>query len=174
MIDCTRFEKMFPEAVTGKLSAMEMAEFAEHRRDCPECASFNEADAYYRTRMQTIGFVPNVPPLPIAFQRDRKSQLSKRQALLPLRGLSLAAGMVLGVVLVGSFLFRTPVGVPGANGLGGNSIASSNQIPVKPKPQFADKSTQDNNAGTKDSIKLNTNRRIPDQFPGRMQQVSDK
>jgi hypothetical protein len=163
---------MYPVAVTGKLSTMEMAEFEEHRRECPECVNFTEADAYYRTRMQTVGFVPNVPPLPIAFQRDRSALRKERRSFLP-GSLSLAAGMVLGVILVGSFLFRN--GTVSPEGKNVVALTTDSVQHVVKTPQFATNDSNGLRSKQLDSMKAKHGTQpIPEQFTGPMQVVSGK
>ncbi len=175
MITCTRFESMFPNAVAGKLTPEEAAEFAEHRTQCRHCAGFTEGDAYYRMRLQTVGFEPNAPQLDLnAIYRGQRAP-QNRTYNLPMRTLSLAAGIVLGAFVVGKVLLNNPatLSTPGA-------INQANRIdtalPATPAQQFV--SSTDGKSSTKpvDSVKNKnqTTQPIPDQFHGSMQSVSGK
>ena len=174
MIDCNSFERMFPEATAGKLSPQDAAAFAEHQRQCRYCATFQSDDAYYRMRLQTVAFEPNVPAIDYAAIMNGRTKSNVKHHDFSIRTLALAAGIVLGAFVAGRVLYRTDNAILGTNTQAANSVKSVAPVKTPMNPQQFVNNTANPDNKVADSIKLKSTQRIPEQFPGSMQTVNGK
>ena len=173
MIDCNRFESMVPEAVSGKLAPQLAADFAEHKQRCTHCASFTEEDAYYRIRMQTVGFEPNVPEIDIAAIMNGRSRPNVKHYDFSMRTLALAAGIVLGAFVAGKVLYRSAT-TPDQQFAHATQPVQQLQAPSNAQ-QYAGNNTGLMKNKISDSVSLKKSTApIPEQFPGNMQNVAGK
>lgn len=166
MMDCTEYERLYDDATAGRLTPDQAVAFAEHAVSCKNCAAFKRTDSYYRMRVQTAGFEPNVPELDWNAIRNAKPRGSAKRFNLPLRTLSLAAGLALGAFVVGSLLDRRAGETAGSLANQTNPVRDTVKIAV---PQLAG-NTNDSNKARTDSI-LRAQRKVQ-QLPEQIDQQS--
>lgn len=162
-MNCTEYERMYPVAMAGSLTPEQAQEFAAHRMNCSHCAGFSDTSAYLRMRLQTVAVEPEAPVVDWRSSNRASGNRSVSNGWA-LKSLSLAAGLVIGALVIGKLLPTIQTGST-ASSIAANPVKKVVQ-PVEIAKNGIDTIKRNDSVNAKRNLQP-----IPPQFPGSMQVV---